>query len=130
MFGEVTLGEIGKIFEDYPIEVYLYGKYMRYFSNNGQYYNEYANTECLLFPSKEQRDWSKFKPTKVDLPINTPVMIQCGNEFVLRYYAGNGEVFRMGLQSYNNADTYPYDVIIPFDKFNPNNIEESLKYKL
>jgi len=28
--------------------------------------------ECVLFPSKEQRDWSKFK---LDLPIDTPVMV-------------------------------------------------------
>lgn len=24
----------------------------------------YDNADCLLFPSKEQRDWSKFKPKK------------------------------------------------------------------
>lgn len=31
------------------------------FTADGKMYN-YYNGECLLFPSKEQRDWSKFKP--------------------------------------------------------------------
>lgn len=30
-----------------------------YFSREGKYYNE-PDSECCLFPSKEQRDWSKF----------------------------------------------------------------------
>lgn len=34
------------------------------FDSNGVYLNK-CNGECLLFPSKDQRDWSKFKiPTK------------------------------------------------------------------
>lgn len=31
-----------------------------WFTKDGQYLN-YQNAECLLFPSKDQRDWSKFK---------------------------------------------------------------------
>ena len=31
------------------------------FRQNGKYFSEYEEGECTLFPSKEQRDWSKFK---------------------------------------------------------------------
>ena len=35
------------------------------FSRLGRLYSEFSNSECVLFPSKDQRDWSKFKiPTK------------------------------------------------------------------
>lgn len=30
------------------------------FRQNGKYFSEYEEGECTLFPSKEQRDWSKF----------------------------------------------------------------------
>ena len=33
------------------------------FTKDGRIFAEY-NGECMLFPSKNQRDWSKFKPKK------------------------------------------------------------------
>ena len=30
------------------------------FRKNGKYFTEYEDAECMLFPSKDQRDWSKF----------------------------------------------------------------------
>lgn len=32
-----------------------------YFSKEGHYFNVFEDEECLIFPSKEQRDWSKFE---------------------------------------------------------------------
>lgn len=34
------------------------------FTKDGKLYTDYHNTECVLFPSKENRDWSTFKTTK------------------------------------------------------------------
>lgn len=35
------------------------------FSRLGRLYGEFSNSECVLFPSKDQRDWDKFRiPTK------------------------------------------------------------------
>lgn len=47
-----------------PIEV-TYNDERDYlsFTKEGLYYN-FPNGECILFPSKDQRDWSKFKPKK------------------------------------------------------------------
>lgn len=30
------------------------------FTSEGKIFNDYTDSECVLFPSKEQRDWSKF----------------------------------------------------------------------
>lgn len=38
------------------------------FTSDGRYLSEYDNGECLLFPSKDQRDWSKFKAPWLNKP--------------------------------------------------------------
>ena len=58
------------------------------FSSKGEFYSGLG--QCILFPSKTQRDWSKFK---VDLPEGTKVMCSNGFGWSLRYYAGNKTIF-------------------------------------
>ena len=61
IFGEVELDKID-IHSDPPIRVLCkYGK--DGFSKDGRICPAY-NGECVLFPSKEQRDWSKFNVKK------------------------------------------------------------------
>lgn len=56
--GEVEFDHIDSD-KDYPI--YTTNKdSLALFTSDGKYYIEYGG-ECVLFPSKEQRDWSKFK---------------------------------------------------------------------
>lgn len=62
--GEVELEEVHLISRpDYPIEVRLSNNALDSFTPDGKLFEEY-NGECMLFPSREQRDWSKFKPKK------------------------------------------------------------------
>ena len=49
--------------EEYPIEIKINEKSFGYFTIDGRLFAE-CNGECMLFPSKEQRDWSKFKIKK------------------------------------------------------------------
>ena len=57
--GEVILEDVVESGTDYPIKTdHPWGK--TEFARNGKYYNEYDG-ECVLFPSKDQQDWSKFK---------------------------------------------------------------------
>lgn len=50
---------------NYPIDtLYDNGNSILSFTKEGLYYVNAVNAECLLFPSKDQRDWSKFKPKK------------------------------------------------------------------
>lgn len=57
--GEVVLNSVNEYNVDYPIEVnYNHGQLT--FTRDGRY-NRRSNGECMLYPSKNQRDWSKFK---------------------------------------------------------------------
>lgn len=33
------------------------------FTSDGKYFGGYSEAECMLFPSRDQRDWSKFRVT-------------------------------------------------------------------
>ena len=57
MFGEVDFKEIRSDYE-YDI-ITTSGNYTATFTKEGFYYAD-ADGECTLFPSKDQRDWSKF----------------------------------------------------------------------
>ena len=58
--GKVLFYQIDEYNLDYPIECRDYkGDYIS-FSKEGYLHNEYSDVECVLVPSKEQRDWSKF----------------------------------------------------------------------
>ena len=64
IYGDVELEEV-YINDDksYPIRVKISKNTFNSFSEDGRNYREY-NGECMLFPSKDNRDWSKFKPKK------------------------------------------------------------------
>ena len=58
-FGVVKFDEIGNN-PNYPIVVSHIGGFEK-FAKDGKLYC-ICDGECVLFPSKDQRDWSKFKP--------------------------------------------------------------------
>lgn len=74
----------------------------------------------------------KISPIEEDLPIDTPCMVgnRTSEMWCLRYYAYKGKVFLGGLTSKYQEKLTSFDYIIPFNKFNPNDIEESLKYNI
>lgn len=66
LFGEVTLLVVNPY--PYCIEIITSKGMNQRFTEYSCYYNNYEDAECLLFPSKENRDWStfKFKKPKFD----------------------------------------------------------------
>lgn len=58
--GEVEFDNVGEHYIDYPIVVNHNGNPI-VFTCDGRLYNNFPDGECVLFPSKDQRDWSKFK---------------------------------------------------------------------
>lgn len=69
--------------------------------------------------------------TKEDLAVDTPVLVSDDDiNFTLRYYAGNGEVFCAGQHDAETEGTCRYLTTIPWDKFNPKDISESLKHNI
>ena len=64
MYGDVELIRVNQKDDvDYPIEIKLSDDSINSVTTDGRLC-EYYNGECVLFPSKEQRDWSKFNPKK------------------------------------------------------------------
>ena len=61
IFGDVELVEVLRNEEEiYPIEIKTSDCSTDRFTKDGRIYADYDG-ECIIFPSKEQRDWSKFK---------------------------------------------------------------------
>ena len=58
IFGKVKFSHIEN--DTYPIVLDVREGFTFRVSQDGRYINDF-NGECTLFPSKEQRDWSKFK---------------------------------------------------------------------
>ena len=134
IFGKVVLEKI-----KYPIIIVRTINDLSFdFDYRGYYYNDsYPEAECTIFPSKTQRDWNEFEQHVV-IERNTPMM--CSNNpfnrsFYLRYYAlfKNKKHYVYDNGEENLGDYGPmhyWDCMIPYDKFDPNNIEESLKYNI
>ena len=76
VYGDVELEKVHLINKpDYPIEIRLSNNSLDNFATDGRLFEEY-NGECMLFPSREQRDWSKFKPKKPKQPKFDPKTLQ------------------------------------------------------
>lgn len=73
VFGEVILIKID-MDEKYPIIVSKLDGMETSFTKEGRYV-DYPKSECVLFPSKDQRDWSKFR-----LPVKRGDIMMMTNE--------------------------------------------------
>lgn len=78
---------------------------------NGKYLE---NGECVIFPSKDNRDWSlELKVRKSKLLYNTPVMVSDeGKCWILRYYLKDKQC---GV--YKNNGGFNWKYIVPVSKF-------------
>ena len=110
ILGEVTLDRILNN-RECPIEVSSVntGSFTS-ITKEGFYLNSEFG-ECILFPSKENRDWSTFKPK---IPFGTPVMV-----------SNNGTYWK--LKKYNGFLQNTY--IVPVDKFDFSNFAANKHYE-
>ena len=125
IFGKVEFSHIITK-NDYPIWVRTEHSGLEDFSSDGRFYNNYSDSECMLFPSKEQRDWDKFVAPKPDLPEGTWVMCEDNIRepiWGLYRYRANAVV----TLCLDEGVEFSWKYIIPFDKFDPNNIEECIE---
>ena len=104
MLGEVTLDRILD-YGECPIEVSSVMTVSFTTITKEGFYLKSKFGECILFPSKENRDWSTFKPK---FPFGTPVMV-----------SNNGTHWK--LKKYNEILRNTY--IVPVDKFDFSNFE-------
>lgn len=93
MYGEVLFKRIDKN-SDYPIVLTIEGRTTIMLTRDGKYSNVYGG-ECILFPSKEQRDWSKFtapwyKTEKFDPKMFKPfdkVLVRISNLWRVNFFS-------------------------------------------
>ena len=85
IFGEVDFKEIRSDYE-YGI-ITTSGNYSATFTKEGFYYAD-ADGECTLFPSKEQRDWSKFTATWLKKEKFDPKTLKAFDRVLSRYDGG------------------------------------------
>ena len=101
VFGEVEFESINDIIG--PIVVTTNTGNAECFTTDGKMYT-YYNGECLLFPSKDQRDWSKFKIKK---PKFDPKTLQPFDKVLVRDI--NSEKWKIQLFSHIIKDCFPYE---------------------
>ena len=103
---------------DYPIEIKLITNSTDELTKDGRLFAEF-NGECMLFPSKEQQDWSKFKPSK---PKFDPKTLQPFDKVLVRDI--NSEKWKIQLFSHIIKDCFPseyhcigscYNFCIPYN---------------
>ena len=108
VFGEVEFESINDIIG--PIIVTTNTGNAECFTADGKMYTyykkmyNYYNGECLLFPSKEQRDWSKFKIKK---PKFDPKTLHPFDKVLVRDI--NSEKWKIQLFSHIIKNCFPYE---------------------
>ena len=74
IYGDVELEKVYLKDDEYPIEIKIgEGSDMTYVANNGRLLGDFPG-ECTLFPSKDQRDWSKFKTKKPEFKVGDKIV--------------------------------------------------------
>ena len=104
-YGDVELIRVNQNDDvDYPIEIKLSDDSITSVTTDGRLC-EYYNGECILFPSKEQRDWSKFNVKKHRFDTKT---LQPFDKVLARNF--DSENWKVQLFSYIIEDEthYPY----------------------
>ena len=107
IFGEVTFCHIDEN-DMYPIKIMTEEEFNSNVSANGKHYVDF-NGECTLFPSKEQRDWSKFtapwqKKDKFD-----PKTLQPFDKVLVR--DDYNEMWSCSIFSHIQKEAYPYSTV-------------------
>lgn len=146
IWGEVTFIKVSEnVCNLYPIIIYNECDHVG-LTKDGRYLINKQDSECILFPSKEQRDWSKFtapwyKKEKFDPRTLKPfdkVLVKCTSIY------NSNLVWRVGLFSYfhvedgsirvytlGSDDNAPNSYVIPYNdntKHLVNTTEEAPEY--
>lgn len=110
--GTIKFNRVDSDIEHYPIWCSDNNNAVLPFSREGKHYVEYPG-ECILFPSRENRDWNTFV---IDLPKLT--ICFCFNSnlpgMCIRFYESKGRVFFDGQKT---GDTMTWNYIIPCNKY-------------
>ena len=110
--GEVEFMGFKTDMDEYHIKFKDINGVETFLTNEGKYFS-HLNGECILFPSKSNRNWDKYSYDSIK--IGTPVMVSDTSDphWILQYYAGNHRCYAQG----NKKDIFLWDEIIPVTEF-------------
>lgn len=120
--GEVTLITSNDTSQHYPISVRLNDKTVEIFTSEGKLLNKFDG-ECILFPSKGQRDWNKFKaPCKKTGHFDHKTLQPFDRVLVRHGYVWRCELlshyieYKGKLEFYCTSADYVYSYCIPYNE--------------
>ena len=106
IYGDVEFDHINES-NRYPIVLRTYNDFYPIVTKNGKHIIEYENkAECTLFPSKDQRDWSKFKAPWYKKEKFDPETLKPFDKVLVR--SDNNYKWICDLFSYISNGTYKY----------------------
>ena len=106
VYGDVELVRVYLDDNTYPIEIKIdEGSDMTCITNDGRLFDDFRG-ECTLFPSREQRDWSKFKPKKAKFD---PKTLQPFDKVLVR--SRELECWTCGIFSYIYKECLPFEYL-------------------
>ena len=105
IYGYVELERISNDENDkYPIFIRLHDNTIDDVAKDGRYIGIYDG-ECVLFPSKDQRDWSKFKPKQ---PKFDPKTLNTFDKVLTRYSKSGNWLVQLFSHTIEGELNYPY----------------------
>ena len=124
LFGEVTIVSVEcRLEKSHPIKIKDVNEVEYSFTKDGMYYPLYKDAECLLFPSKDQRDWSKFKaPCKKTGHFDPKTLQPFDRVLVMHSYAWRCELlshyreYKGKIDFYCTSADYVYSYCIPYNE--------------
>lgn len=115
LYGDVSLVSV----EDDGTLVFNHIKGFTFETDCYGVHRDYKYGECVVFPSKEERDWAKF--LKLNLPEFSYVMVGDDvNDLCVRQYKGDGYCYTGGINAAMETQTLRWEYVIPFEQYNPN----------
>lgn len=117
LFGEVKLESVS----DDIIEVRIEGAVTTFYKD-GRYYRSYFNGECLLFPSKDERNWDNvyFLKDKALVMVSDD-----GYDWRLRNFRDNHAAYLLD-ESGNTVTYRHWNYVVPISKFNFEDLQSNI----
>ena len=110
IFGEGEFLRINNDGDSFPVVVISKGGIPNCFDATGKTYYNYNEGECLLFPSKDQRDWSKFTAPWYKKEKFDPKTLKVLDKVLVKDIPA--KLWNIGIFShYVESDTFPYKCV-------------------
>ena len=116
LYGKIIFYGIAENSWKFPIDCTDYKGSFISFTKEGCHYNTYSDAECVLFPSKDQRDWSKFTAPWYKKEKFDPKTLQPFDKILARNVHSenwNCDIF----SNINDNEPYKYNTISNYWKY-------------